>query len=47
MKATQMLLSEKKTLFFLSNEALSSEHNCKVEIYIFLTEKIIYISQDK
>lgn len=46
----QMLLSEagkKSLVFFFSNEARSSEHNCKVEIYIFLTEKIIYISQGK
>lgn len=32
---------------FFSNEALSSEHSCKAEIYIFLTEKIIYISYGK
>lgn len=38
---------KKSLLFFPSNEALSSEYNFKVEIYIFLTEKIIYMSQDK
>lgn len=48
-EAMQIQPSEGKlfVIIFFSNWSLSSEYNCKIKIYIFLTEKIIYIPQGK